>query len=58
MHKINAHAWRTEVDKPFTVVGTIRRREENGTWWLIDSDDLPFPMELSALSLGRWRNVA
>ena len=41
--------WRFEVDKPFTVVGTVRRREENGIWWLIESDDLPLPTELSGL---------
>jgi len=42
-------AFRFEVDKPFTVVGTVRRREENGIWWLIESDDLPLPTELSGL---------
>ena len=42
-------AWRFQVDKPFTVVGTIRRQEENASWWLIESDDLPVLTELSGL---------
>jgi hypothetical protein len=43
-------AWRFSVDKPFTVVGTIRRGEESGSWWwYIESDDLPLRTELSGL---------
>ena len=44
-----ARSWRFPVDKSFTVVGTIRRGEASGSWWFIDSDDLPLPTELSGL---------
>jgi len=49
MLKGHEAAWRFPVDKPFTVVGTIRRGEENRNWWFIESDSLPLRTELSGL---------
>ena len=49
MEGVKRQVWRFEVDKPFTVVGTIRRGGDDGIWWLIYSDDLPVPTELSGL---------